>query len=49
MDSDSSDSVFRPTVTSAEARSIMRDMGLRYKKVQHIAMTANSERSLVLR
>ena len=27
----------------------MLELGLRYRKVKHIAMSANSERSLVLR
>ena len=36
-------------VSEEEARKCMRDIGMRYKKVKHIAMTANSDRSLVLR
>ena len=32
-----------------EIREIMKDLGYKYKKVNHIAMSANSERSLVLR
>ena len=31
-----------------EIREIMKDLGYKYKKVNHIAMSANSERSLVL-
>ena len=37
--------VFKPY----EIREIMKDLGYKYKKVNHIAMSANSERSLVLR
>ena len=32
-----------------EVRKIMKELGYKYKKVKHIAMTANSERSMVLR
>ena len=32
-----------------EIRKIMKDLGYKYRKVNHIAMSANSERSLVLR
>ena len=32
-----------------EVRKIMKDLGFKFKKVKHIAMTANSERSMVLR
>ena len=32
-----------------EVRKIMKELGYKYKKVKHIAMTANSERSKVLR
>jgi len=36
-------------VTEHFARKIMNDIGMRYRKVNHIAMSANSQRSLVLR
>ena len=36
-------------ITEQQACKIMRELGMRYKKVQHIALSANSERSLVLR
>jgi hypothetical protein len=36
-------------IKADEVRKTMLEMGLRYKKVNQIAMTANSERSLVLR
>ena len=32
-----------------EACKLMRELGMRYRKVNHIALSANSERSLVLR
>ena len=32
-----------------EIRKCMKDLGFKYRKVNHIAMSANSERSLVLR
>jgi len=47
--SNSDDPVYRPDITETEIRIIMKDMGLKYRKVNHIAMSANSERSLVLR
>ena len=47
------DSEFRKLVledlTEWEVQTVMKDKGLRYKKVAQIAMSANSERSLVLR
>ena len=36
-------------ITRHEVRKIMKDLGFKFKKVKHIAMTANSERSIVLR
>ena len=36
-------------IKESEACKIMRDLGMRYRKVQHIALSANSQRSLVLR
>ena len=36
-------------VSEAETRKVMLAMGMKYRKVHHIAMSANSERSLVLR
>ena len=35
--------------TELLARKVMKDMRMRYRKVTHIAMSANSQRSLVLR
>ena len=32
-----------------ETCKIMRDLGMRYRKVHHIALSANSQRSMVLR
>ena len=32
-----------------EVRKVMKDMGLSYRKVVHIPLGANSERSMVLR
>jgi hypothetical protein len=40
--SDTSVPAYSLTVTAAETRSIMKGMGLKFKKVHHIAMTANS-------
>ena len=37
------------TVKVAEVRKVMKEMGMRYKKVVHIPLKANSERNLVLR
>ena len=37
------------SISEAETRLVMRDMGMKYRKVKHIAMSANSQRSLVLR
>ena len=37
------------TFTQHETRHIMKDLGYKFRKVNHIAMSANSERSLVLR
>ena len=39
----------RLLIKEQEACKIMRGLGMRYVKVQHIALSANSERSLVLR
>ena len=36
-------------ISETEIRKTMIDMGLKFRKVNHIAMSANSERSLVLR
>ena len=33
----------------AEVCKIMRELGYRYRKVHHVALSANSNRSLVLR
>ena len=40
---------FEHVCTRDEVRKVIKELGFRYKKVKHIAMTANSERSLVLR
>ena len=40
---------FELVCTRDEVRKVMKELGFRYKKIKHIAMTANSERSLVLR
>ena len=37
------------SVTENQAREVMKDMKMKYRKVNHIAMSANSQRSLVLR
>ena len=42
-----SDEIFKNT--ELLARKVMKDMRMRYRKVTHIAMSANSQRSLVLR
>ena len=39
----------RLVIKEHEACKIMRELGMRFVKVQHIALSANSERSLVLR
>ena len=36
-------------VTAPVARAMIKGMGMRFKKVRHIPMAGNSERSLVLR
>ena len=36
-------------MTVTEVRNVMTQMGMRYKKVIHIPLKANSERNLVLR
>ena len=35
--------------TDTEVRGVLRQMGMKYKKVVHIPLKANSERNLVLR
>ena len=37
------------TIQQTKVRQIMKNLGFKYRKVNHIAMSANSERSLVLR
>ena len=39
----------RGSLTEPETLKIMKELGLKYKKVQHIALSANSQRGLVLR
>ena len=38
-----------PTIKPRRVNDVTRDMGLRYKKVKHISVQGNTERSLVLR
>ena len=37
------------TVTDTEVRGVFKQMGMKYKKVVHIPLKANSEKNLVLR
>ena len=37
------------TVTDAETRKVMHSKGMRYRKVQHVPLQANSARNLILR
>ena len=36
-------------ISQADTREVMKDMGMKFRKVHHVALSANSERSLVLR
>ena len=41
--------LFVEDVTERDVRKVLKEKGMRFKKVVHIAMSANSQRSLVLR
>ena len=36
-------------ITETDIRKVMKQMNMRYRKVNHIAMSANSQRSMILR